>query len=220
MIGAFVLLMIIVLISDEISSKKSKNNSVKIEDLIEQRDFVEAKKLAKSSEYGGDEMLTKVVKAQVSTLVDRGDLSLASDVAKEDGRYSVYFDVLLERLVPLYESNKQGLFMALAQLNFPALGRASNWDGNEHHTIDQWKLNSLYTSYNNSLSQLMSYAKTNNDQDSIKKLASFLKPLYKSNKVKKDPSPGYPDGHEETVWDQTPTDFTQANQIKKEFGVK
>ena len=216
----FALIIAAVFISDGISERKSKGNSLKIEDLIEQGDFIEAKKLAKSSEFGGDEMLTKVVKAQVSTLVDRGDLSLASDVAKEDGRYSIYFDVLLERLVPLYESNKQGLFMALAQLNFPALGNASNWDGDKYHTIDQWKLNSLYTSYNNSLSQLMSYAKTNNDQDSIKKLASFLKPLYKSNKVKKDPSPSYPNGHEETVWDQTPTDYTQANQIKKELGIK
>ena len=167
-------------------------------------------------------MITKVVKAQVSTLVDRGDLSLASDVAKEDSRYSVYFNVLLERLVPLYESNKQGLFMALAQLNFPALGKSSNWDGESYSSshIDHWDLNSLYTSYNNSLSQLMSYAKTKGDQDSVKKLASFLKPLYKSSVVKKGPSPGYPDGHEETVWDQNPTDYTQANQIKKELGVK
>ena len=44
-IGFFVLLGIIGLIVDSIDSKKSKNNSVKIEDLIEQGDFIEAKKL-------------------------------------------------------------------------------------------------------------------------------------------------------------------------------
>jgi hypothetical protein len=79
-IGFFVLLGIIVLIVDTIDSKKSKNNSVKIEDLIEQGDFIEAKKLAKTSEYGRDEMMDKVVKAQISSLLDRGDFSLASDV--------------------------------------------------------------------------------------------------------------------------------------------
>lgn len=223
-IGFFVLLGIIVLIVDTIDSKKSKNNSVKIEDLIEQGDFIEAKKLAKTSEYGRDEMMDKVVKAQISSLLDRGDFSLASDVAKEDNRYSTYFDLLLERMVPLYESNKQGLFMALAQLNIPSVGSSrENWDGEGYSDMSESYLNSLYSSFNNSLSQLMVYAKANDDMEYVKKVSKLLKPLYKKNKgkvkewnVKKQENVEV-DG---MVWEDTPTDYTQANQIIKELGIK
>lgn len=223
-IGTFILLMVILLISDEISSKKSKDNSIKIEDLIEQGDFIEAKKLAKSSEYGGDEMMTKVVKAQVSTLLDRGDFSLASDVAKEEGQYSIYFNTLLEKLVPLYESNKQGLFMALAQLNLPSLGSSrESWDGESYGSIGESTLNSLYTSFNNSLSQLMRYAKNKGEINTVKELAVYLKPHYKKVKGKvkewnvKKQEEFWVDGE---VWEDIPSDYTQANQIKKELGIK
>lgn len=223
-IGFFVLLGIIGLIVDSIDSKKSKNNSVKIEDLIEQGDFIEAKKLAKTSEYGGERMMEKVVKAQVSSLLDRGDFSLASDVAKEENRYSTYFDLLLERMVPLYESNKQGLFMALAQLNIPSVGGSrKNWDDEGHYTMSESTVNSLYSSFNNSLSQLMVYAKANDDMEYVKKVSKLLKPLYKTKKgkvkewdVKKQENVEV-DG---MVWEDTPTDYTQANQIKKELGLK
>lgn len=224
-IGAFVLLMLIVFISDGISEKKSKNNSVKIEDLIEQGDFIEAKKLAKTSEYGGDEMMTKVLKAQVSTLLDRGDFSLASDVAKEEGQYSIYFNSLLEKLVPLYESNKQGLFMALAQLNIPSLNSPrSGWDGKSSYgNFGESTLNSLYTSFNNSLSQLMKYAKSKSDINTVKELAVYLKPQYKQVKGKvrewnvKLQENVEVDG---MVWEDTPSDYTQVNQIKKELGIQ
>ncbi len=202
------------------SSKKSKNNSVRIEDLIEQGDFIEAKKLAKTSEYGGDEMMTKVVKAQVSTLLDRGDYSLASDLAKEEGQYSIYFNTLLEKLVPLYESNKQGLFIALAQLNIPSKGSSLNsWDRN----MDESMLNSLYSSFNNSLSQLMKYAKSKSDLNTVKELAVYLKPQYKQVKGKvrewnvKLQEIVEVDG---MVWEDTPNDYRQVNQIKKELDIK
>lgn len=223
-VGIVVLLVLIIIISDEISSKESKNNSLKIEDLIERGDFIEAKKLAKSSEYGGREMMTKVLKAQVSTLVDRGDFSLASDVAKEEGQYSLYFNTMLEKLVPLYESNKQGLFMALAQLNIPPKGSPrDSWDHKDYYYMDEVLLNSLYTYYNNSLSQLMKYAKGKGDKDTTTQLAALLKPLYKQVKGKvkqwsvKEQKDIEVDG---MVWENIPTDYTQANQIKKELGIK
>ena len=105
----------------------------------------------------------------------------------------------------------------------PSLGSPlKNWNG-ENGNIGELEVNTLHTSFNNSLSQLMKYAINKGDKDIAIQLAALLKPLYKqvkgkvkqwSNKEQKDI---LVDG---MVWENIPTDYTQANQIKKEFGIK
>lgn len=220
----FVLLRIIFFIIDDIDLNKSKNNLAKIEDLIEQEDFVEAKKLSKKIKgYDRYEVTDKVVRAQISSLIDDGQFDIAADVANEESRYYMYYDLLLMKLIPLYDTNKQGMFIALAQLKTPSLGSPlKNWNG-ENGNIGESKVNTLHTSFNNSLSQLMKYAINKGDKDTAIQLAALLKPLYKqvkgkvkqwSNKEQKDI---LVDG---MVWENIPTDYTQANQIKKELGIK
>ena len=193
----------------------------KIEQAIEEEDFTKAKQLTKKLEYPWT-MKCKICKAQVSSLIEKGEYELAVDVAREDADYGVYFNALLNKLTYIYNNNNQDLMMVVSSISFPKEGESLLWDC-QRELFYHDELNNLYSQYNNALAQIMKYARSNEDVDIVRKLAGYLKPQYKqvkgkvkewSNKLQKDV---WVDG---MVWEKVPSDYTQANQIKKEVGIK
>ena len=153
----------------------------------------------------------KICKAQVSSLIDRGQYSVAADVASEDLTYGAYYTVLMGKLFQLYDKDPQGLKSAILSIQFPVSGMRSDYwpgDGTMHFYYDD--LNKLIIFHNNSLEQLMQYVKANNDMEYVKQISLSLKPSYKSFEQ--------PYGSRE--YEKTPTDYTQVNQIKKDLGIK
>lgn len=196
------------------------DTKAQIEKCIEEGDFTKAKQLNKKLEYGG--MKLKICKAQVSSLIDEGKFNLAADIAKEDADYGVYYENLMGKLAQLYVSNPQGLLMALSSIQFPKDGNSCYWNG-RYELFYKDDLNKVYSEYNNYIKQLAIYANTNDDTEYVKNASMLLKPLYKkvkgkvrewSNKLQKNVEV------DAMVWENTPTDYTQANQIKKELGIK
>ena len=201
------------------------NTEAQIEKCIEEGDFTKAKQLNKKLSYGG--MKLKICKAQVSSLIDEGQFNLAADVAKEDADYGVYYEVLMGKLVQVYESNPQGLMMALSSISLPnTVGDQFRWNGNlEYFSKDD--LNKIYEAFNNNIKQLLYYAKTKKDMEFVQTVSAFLKPLYKSKVVKEEQTIAILASGERkkelvdvTRYEDTPTDYTQANQIKNELGIK
>ncbi len=202
------------------TSCNHSDTEAQIEKCIEKGDFTKAKQLNKKLKYGGMEL--KICKAQVSSLIDKGEFNLAADIAKEDADYGVYYENLMGKLVQLYVSNPQGLLMALSSIQFPGVGNSGYWNG-AYEVFSKYDLHKMYSEYNNYLKQLAIYVKANDDMDFVKKVSVLLKPLYKEEKrkvrewnVKKQEFVEVDD----MVWEDTPTDYTQANQIKKELGIK
>ena len=201
------------------------DTKAQIEKCIEEGDFTKAKQLNKKLEYGG--MGLKICKAQVSSLIDEGQFNLAADVAKEDEDYGVYYEILMGKLVQLYDKNPQGLMAALASINFPTKDQ-QHWNGKYNPFLYMESFNAFFETYNNNIKQLMIYAKANDDLEYAKKISALLKPLYKSKMVKEEQTMSINTKTGErkkelvdvTKYEDTPTDFTQANQIKKELGIK
>jgi len=191
------------------------NKEEKINACIEKGDFTKAKRYAsRNSVVEGEGLLWKVCRAQVSSLIDRGEFNLAVDVAREDGDYGMYFNSMLGKLVSIYNQNKPSLLVAVSSIEFPPIERGygcCHWDGKFYSSgMHESDLNQLVMQYNNSLRQVMVYAKNSADFDMVNSLGYYLKPTYKSTKSK--------DGGVE--WEAMPTDYTQAEQIKKEFGIE
>lgn len=186
------------------------NKEEKVNACIEKGDFTKAKRYAsRGSTIEGVGLLWKVCRAQVTSLIDRGEYSLAIDVAREDGDYGMYFNSLLGKLVSIYNQNKPSLLVAVSSIEFPSIGYSGHWNGKYYPDMKITDINSLYEQYNNSIKQVMIYAKNAADFDMVNSLGSYLKPTYKSTKTK---SGG-------VEWEDLPTDYTQANQIKKELGI-
>lgn len=206
------IIMLICTVTIVIAASCGSNTKAKIERCIEEGDFVRAKQLNKKLEFGGSKgMKLKICKAEVSALIDKGQFDLAADIAKEDVDYGVYYEVLMGKLVQVYENDSQGLIIALASINFPKPRSSGNWNGS-FETFYPNDLNMRYGTFNENIKQLLLYAKTKNDISFVQTVAAFLRPLYKE--VKK------PDKSFGPYYEDTPTDYTQANQIKKELGVK
>lgn len=185
--------------------------AAKIEDSIEKGDFNKAKQLNKKRNlFYYETRLTsvKICKAQVSSLIDEGQFNLAADIAKEDADYGVYYENLIGKLVQLYECNSKDLTMALTSIQFPKKSECSYWNG-KYVYWNGYRMNQLYEAYNNNIRQLLLYAKTKNDVNFVQTVAAFLRPLYKIV------NSGYYEDYEDT-----PTDYIQVNQIKKELGIK
>ena len=198
------------------NSCNNNDTKAQIEKCIEEGDFNKAKQLNKKLEYGG--MKLKICKAQVSSLIDKGEFNLAADIAKEDTDYGVYYENLMGKLVQLYVSNPQGLLMALSSIQFPKNGNSCHWNG-DYEVFYTDDLNKVYSEYNNYVKQLAIYAKANGDLEYVKRLSPYFKPLYKSKKVKEPDKTSVSGYYEYTEWESTPTDYSQANQIKKELGI-
>ena len=205
--------MLLCTITMVLTTSCSSDTKAKIEKCIEEGDFVKAKQLNKKLEYGG--MKLKICKAEVSALIDKSQFNLAADIAKEDVDYGVYYEVLMGKLVQVYENDSQGLTFALASINFPKQGGSGRWN-DRFETFYSDDLNLMYKAFNDNIKQLLLYAKTKNDINFVQTVAAFLRPLYK--KVKK-PDKSYASGYRE-YYEDTPTDYTQANQIKKDLGIE
>lgn len=207
------------------TSCNHSDTKAQIEKCIEEGDFTKAKQLNKKLEYGG--MGMKICKAQVSSLIDEGQFNLAADIAKEDQDYGVYYEILMGKLVQLYDMNPQRLTAALTSINFPNLDQ-ERWNGDYRPFMYNSQLNAFYETFNNNIKQLMIYAKANDDMEYAKKISVLLKPLYKSKVVKEEQtiSINTKTGERKkelvdvTKYEDSPTDYTQANQIKKELGIK
>lgn len=222
---SLIIILLCALVSVMTISCNHSDTKAQIEKCIEEGDFTKAKQLNKKLEYGG--MGMKICKAQVSSLIDKGQFNLAADVAKEDEDYGVYYEILMGKLSQLYVSNPQGLLMALSSIQFPKNGNSCHWNGHYEvfYTDD---MNEVYSEYNNYIKQLAIYAKANDDMEYAKKISVLLKPLYKSKMVKEEQtiSINTKTGERKkelvdvTRYEDTPTDYTQANQIKKELGLK
>ena len=195
------------------------DTKAKIEQCIEKGDFTKARQLNKKLDYGGMKM--KICRAQVSSLIEEGDFYLAADIAKEDTDYGVYYEILMGKLVLLYDKNPQGLMAALASVNFPT-NNTKNWNGQYLPFSHKEDLNAFYGTYNNNLKQLMIYAKANDDWEYVQKVSVLLKPLYKKVKGKVREWSNQKQEMVEVdcmVWEETPKDYTQAEQIKKDLGI-
>ena len=116
--------------------------------------------------------------------------------------------------------------IALSSITFPRPYEGSwdvRWNGSKIGRFDPGGLNHLYESFNNNLKQLLYYAKNKNDMEFVQMVSAFLKPLYKKEKRKvkewnvNKQEIVWVDGE---VWEDAPSDYTQANQIKKELGIK
>lgn len=195
----------------------------KIEQAIEEGDFTKAKQLTKKlSRYEKFDMEYKVCRAQVSSLIVKGEYELAVDIAREDADYGVYFNALLNKLTYIYNNNNQDLMMVVSSISFPRECESLYWNS-KYEYFQVYDLNELYSQYNSALHQVMTFAKNNEDVDVVRKLAGYLKPQYKQVKKKvkdwnvKLQEYVWVDG---MVWEDTPSDYTQVNQIKKEFGIK
>ncbi|MBQ6305084.1 MAG: hypothetical protein IJK78_00805 [Bacteroidales bacterium] len=207
------------------NSCNNNDTEAQIEKCIEEGDFTKAKQLNKKLSYGGMEL--KICKAQVSSLIDEGQFNLAADVAKEDADFGVYYEVLMGKLVQVYESNPQGLMMALSSISLPNATGTCNWNGKHEYFSSKNDLNKMYEAFNNNIKQLLYYAKTKKDMEFVQTVSAFLKPLYKSKMVKEERTIAILASGERkkeladvTTYEDTPTDYTQANQIKKELGIK
>lgn len=193
----------------------------KIEQAIEEGNFTKAKQLTKKLRYQADAS-EKICRAQVSSLIEKGEYDLSVDIAREDADYGVYFNIVLNKLTYIYNNNNQDLMMVVSSISFPPYNDYIEWNGSSE-TIDQMYLNGLYSQYNSALHQVMNFAKNNEDVDMVKKLARYLKPQYKKVKGKdkewniKLQEWVMVDG---MIWEEVPSDYTQANQIKKEVGIK
>lgn len=207
------IIMLLCTITMVLTTSCSSDTKAKIEKCIEEGDFVKAKQLNKKLEYGG--MKLKICKAEVSALIDKSQFNLAADIAKEDTDYGVYYENLMGKLVQLYVSNPQGLLMALSSIQFPKKSECSYWNG-KYEYWKAYRMNQLYEAYNNNIRQLLLYAKTKNDVNFVQTVAAFLRPLYK---IVKKPDKAYASGYYED-YEDTPTDYIQVNQIKKELGIK
>ena len=214
-----VVIMLLCVSSLSLTTSCESNTKAKIEQCIENGDFTKARQLNKKLEYGG--MIMKICRAQVSELIDEGEFYLAADIAKEDTDYGVYYVILMGKLVQLYDKNPQGLMAALASVNFPT-NKTNYWNGQYLPFMHKEDLNAFYETYNNNLKQLMVYVKANDDMEYVKKVSDLLKPLYKKVKGK---VREWSNQKQETVevdgmvWEENPTDYTQAEQIKKDLGI-
>lgn len=161
-----------------------------------------------------------ITKATVASLIDNGQYSIAADVAAEDLDYGVYYYILTNKLLQLYDNDPQGLLKALMSIKFPALNSEGRWTGGDNEYYTGWNVNELITRYNNSIKQLMLYAKTNNDTEYVNKLSVVLQPMHK--KFEYENGAPYADGspHMSTDFEQDRKDYSQVNEIKKEFGLK
>ena len=216
-----------------VAQDENAKSGAKIDQYIEKCDFVAARnQLDKMREhlneinsniFSGDdekehyqtkydEYVLKVSQAQISYMIGKGDFETAQDIAYEDKNYAYYFNSILRKLVVIYnDSQYKGVISALVTISIPNIGDEQEiWDGHSHHySFEQFyqsDINNIITSYNDYLNNLMSYLKANGDDDALQSISSFLKPLYK--KVKK---------KENMIWEGIPSDYTQANQIKKEW---
>lgn len=159
------------------------------------------KKRAEAEEY--EDYLEKISRAQITSLINKGDYSTAASVAKEDGNFGSYVDMAINGLPSYYIKNKQDVILLLMTISFPTQGLNKEWDDSYQY----WQnadINSLIANYNSKLEQLMTYAKNSDDKDFVKLVSEYLKPQYKSNSSSV----------------QSPSDYTDVNRIKKEFGIK
>ena len=216
----FVLFTLLCAVSMALITSCESDTKAKIEQCIENGDFTKARQLNKKLDYGGMKM--KICRAQVSSLIEEGDFYLATDIAKEDTDYGVYYEILMGKLVQLYDNNPQGLMGAMASITFPT-NNTKNWNGQYLPFTHKEDLNAFYETYNNNIKQLMIYAKASDDMDYVKKVSVLLKPLYKKVKGK---VREWSNQLQETVevdgmvWEDNPTDCSQADQIKKDLGIE
>lgn len=221
-------------------SNKNKKLKAKVEELVDNENYIEAYKVAKKIEEGRDYTVKSIAKAQIASLIQNEDFALAAEIATEKIDYGYYFTIILNRLPFLYTKNKQNAFVVLATLRFPPAESNLNndiyWNCEEvrYWDVNQKFANRIILQYNNSISQAMNLAKNTGDTKSLKQLSEFLKPLYGKCKVEQYKSVYGEHGYEgkevlkdkngkpimEEVDERTPTDYSDANRIKKEYGLK
>ena len=185
---------------DEKEEAEGKNE---IAEYIEKEDFNAARKAyRKQYLYGNKDVLETITRAQVASLIDQGYLDLASQIAVEDENYDIYYQTLMSKIVPLYNSNKSDLFLALSTIQFEKVK-----DGHYNKTTEI--KNDIIKGYNTNVAQLMLYAKTNGNLDDVKQLADFLRPQHKEQKI-----------NDNEVEYLGQIDYSDVNRIRKEFGLK
>ena len=225
-----ILIIIMFLIAKStINEKRNNNIKAKIEACIESEDFTKAKKLQKKLHEGiwDDDIpgfQQKICRAQVSSLIEKGEYHLAGDIAREDGDYGIYVNIILDRLSSIYSSDKQNLALVLSSISFPIIGETEVWNGSTNYfTFNATDLNKFISNYNMALSSLLKLAKSNGDEESLKVVSSYLLPQYKKVKYQKLDwdvhlqKDVYVDAEK---YEDAPSDYTEANKIKKELGIK
>lgn len=201
-IAVYAIFQILMLIFALIGGSIENNKKVKIAELIEKEDYSAARKaLSKHEGWSKGDELKKITMAQVASLIDKGQLNLASQIATEDDNYDAYYEALMSKLVQLYNSNKAELFVALSTIQFESVT-------NGCYPMNIIHKNEIIKGYNSNIAQLMLYAKTIGNLDDVKQLGDFLKPQHKEKNV---------NGEKEYLGQ---IDYTDANRIRKEFGLK
>lgn len=185
--------------SDELEMRDPSSYS--LTELIEQRNYVEARKKIKSSYMLGPEELELVSKAQVADLVFEGNFDLAAQIANEDvgsyGHtlyYKVYYECVFDNLVKIYtEQGEDKLLYALSTISYPVNGEDNG-----------------YIKYSNGrLESFCDYLNVSDKKDLIPKVLAFLRAEYKQDGWESD---GQNKKYRE--------DFSDQKRIKAKFGIK
>ena len=165
-----------IIVYDVIDSKTRISSDNRITDLIEQGDYIKAKKVAaKMQSYEAE---NRVTNAQVLDLIDQGRFDLASDIAKEDEYYISFFNGIIDHLTKLY--NQQGgekLLYAMSLVSFPDTNSdlPTLWGRS-------WVLSEtsrqIVTRSNNNIESFCDYLKQTGDKQFIIKMLDYLKPVY------------------------------------------
>ena len=212
------------------NSDKAKANKleIKIEECIENEDFLGARKLCRelgnthAGYWSSMDYTEKITRSQVAYLIDKGEYNLAADIAKEDEDIGIYVNLMLDRIAYVYYSDRQNFLYLLSTLTIPSsIGYDVHWNGKSISYEDDF--NKIINYYNNVLSNVMSYAKNNDDLTTAISVSKYLKPRYKKVKSRELRWDNYLQKEvykDVEIWEKNPSDYTEINRIKKELGIK
>lgn len=202
-IGIIALVIIAVVLSDSAEEKASQ----KVKDLIEQGDYIQAKKLAPSSSDRKN-----VTSAQVSDLIRQGRFDLAAEIAKEDEYYITYYDGVFNHLAQIYnDQGAENLFYALSLISFP--------DTKSCYADDSWgcKYNlkpcDIVKKSNANIESFCDYLKLSNKKEFIPKMLIFLRPVYVPDEEKWDVKK-----QKDILIKKGYMDYSEVSRIKAKYG--
>ena len=202
-------LFLLILVNEDKNQEKA---SLKVKDLIEQGDYVAAKKVAQSGSYNDIKLVTN---AQVNDLISQGRFDIAAEVAKEDGLYITYFDGIINHLSQIYiEHGGNKLLYAMSLVVYP--------DTKDKYLPDYWgriwsldeDSRQIVARSNKNIESFCDYLKlSGEDKSFIPKMLSYLKPIYRPAETKWNVQE-----QKDIVLKEAYIDYSDVKRIKAKYG--
>ena len=182
-----------------------------VTELIEQGDYIAAKKAAES---GSTDDKRRVTNAQVSDLITQGRFDIAADVAKEDGFYITYYDGIINHLSQIYtDQGGDKLLYALSLVTYPDPKEDTYLPNFWGAVYSEDKSNDIIKRSNKNIESFCDYLKSTGDRTFIPKVLVYLKPIYIAEETKWDVK------KQETIHIKDAyTDYSEVKRIKAKFG--